>query len=225
MAFSSIKATAKGGKDFEIAPAGVHFAICTQIVHVGLQRSPTGKFGDKEEVYLQFELPDIRHKYTKDGKEIDAPAVVRRKFGLSLSEKSHLRPFLEAWRGKPFTSEELEGFEIAALAGKVCQLQVIHEASGDGKKTYANIAGAFGLVKEQREGLVANPKRADPWGEVIVYSPNDTSASGRETYQKLPEWLREIIDRRVIPQDKTAAESVDQSSTTKAEDFNDDIPF
>lgn len=221
MGFASIKATAKGGKDFEIAPAGVHLAICTQIIHVGYQ--PGGKFGDKNEVYLQFELPDIRVKWVKDGVEKEGPAIVRRKFGLSLSEKSHLRPFLESWRGRPFTKEEEDGFEITSVLGKLCQLSIIHEASGDGKKTYANISGAFGLIKDQKEALAANPDRAKPWGELLVYS---VDAHDQAIYDKLPEWQRKLIDVGLSKKDKAEYDQTPASTgSVGKEDFNDDIPF
>lgn len=214
MAFASIKASAKGGKDFELVPAGVHFAICTQIVHVGVQPAFNSNYPDKDEVWLQFEVPDVRVKWQKNGQEHEGPAIVRRKFTLSLSEKSNLRPFLESWRGKAFTKEEEDGFEITALVGKCCQLSVIHEASKDGKKTYANINGAFGLIKEQRDALQLNPARAQPQGEFVVYSPN---SHDQAIYDALPEWQRNLIDNRV------------QTSSTKttpgSQDFDDEIPF
>lgn len=194
MAFPSIKAKEKGGKDFELVPPGVHFAICTQVVHVGVQKAFNPKYPDKDEVWLQFEIPDVRVKWTRDGTEHEGPAIVRRKFSLSLSEKSNLRPFLENWRGKPFTPEELDGFEITSLIGKVCQLSIVHEASSDGKKTYANISGAFGIIKEQKDALQANPARGKPSGPLVVYTPE---AHDQAVYDALPEWQRKLIEQRV----------------------------
>lgn len=219
MAFASIKASAKGGKDFELVPPGVHLAICTKIVHVGYQKAFNPKYADKNEVWLEFEIPDVRVKWMKDGEEKEGPAIVRRKFGLSLSEKSNLRPFLESWRGKPFTAEEEEGFEITALIGKICQLSIIHEASGDGKKTYANINGAFGLIREQKESLLKDPSRGKPSGALVVYS---VDAHDQEVYDNLPEWQQKLIQGRVKPKKD---EDFSQDTGTGAQDFNDDIPF
>lgn len=222
MAFASIKASAKGGKDFELVPPGVHLAICTKIVHVGLQQAYNPKHPDRNEVWLDFELPDQRVKWTKNGEEMEGPALIRRKFTLSLSEKSHLRPFLESWRGKPFTKEEEEGFEITALLGKLCQLSVIHEPSGDGKKTYANINGAFGLIKEQKDALIANPARAKPSGELVVYS---VDSHDQAIYDALPEWQRKVIDNRVQPKTEEDYSQDTKSNVGQSQDFNDDIPF
>lgn len=221
MAFPSIKASAKGGgKDFELIPAGVHFAICTQVVHVGKQAAYNPKYPDKDEVWLQFEIPDHTVEWEKNGKHMSGPGIIRRKFTLSLADKSLLRPFLESWRGKAFTAEEEEGFEITALVGKVCQLSVIHEASKDGKKMYANINGAFQLIKEQKESLQTNPGRGKPQGPLVVYTPE---AHDQTVYESLPEWQRKLIDGR-IKSERTPGADDDKVSTAK-DDFDDDIPF
>jgi hypothetical protein len=73
------------------------------------------------------------------------PHMAVRQFGLSLSEQSHLRPFLEAWRGQKFTDEQLEGFDLEVLIGKPCQLQIIHTKKEG--VTYGNVQGAFPLGK------------------------------------------------------------------------------
>lgn len=221
MAFASIKASAKAGKDFDPVPAGVHFAICTQVIDLGLQPQ-SGKFPKpKHQVYLKFEIPDIEVTWEKDGEERTGPATIGRKFGLSLSDKSHLKPFLVSWRGKPFTATELEGFDITSVAGKVCQLNVVHEDKrAEGGKIYAKITNAFPLIKEQLAGLKANPGRAKPSQDLLVYSP---ASHDQAMWDRLPEWLQKAIDERV--KEEQAAEDVSQAPTKGAEDFDDDIPF
>lgn len=51
----------------------------------------------------------------------------------SLSEKANLRKHLEAWRGKKFTPEELEGFSLTNILGAPCMLSVIHSDQGKAK--------------------------------------------------------------------------------------------
>lgn len=223
MAFAPIKASAKGGKDFDPVPAGVHLAICTWVIDLGWQPQ-TGKFpAPKHQVYLKFEIPDHQVTWTKDGQEHTGPGTIGRKFGLSLSEKSHLRPFLVGWRGKEFTAEELEGFDIGSVIGKVCQLNVIHEKGEKDGKTYARIAGAFALVKEQKAALAANPARAKPSSEMLVYSPE---AHDSGIYDQLPEWIQKMLEDRVDDPAMTASErGIDQMPGKATEDFDDDIPF
>jgi hypothetical protein len=224
MAFASIKAKVGGGKDFDPIPAGIHLAICTQVVDLGWQPG-SGKYPrPKHQVYLKFEIPGHVVEWEKDGKRMSGPGTIGRKFGLSLSDKGHLRPFLVGWRGKQFTAEEEEGFEITSVIGKVCQLNVIHEQGESNGKTYAKIASAFGLVKEQKEALAKDPSRAKPQGDLIVYSPE---AHDQAMFDKLPEWMQEVINGRVDDPNTKAADDFDQTATTSSttEDFNDDIPF
>lgn len=225
MAFASIKASAKGGKDFEPVPQGVHLAICVNVIDLGWQPQ-TGKFPKpKHQVYFKFEIPDVQTTWTKDGEEKTGPATIGRKFGLSLSDKSHLKPFLVSWRGKPFTSEELEAFDVTSVIGKICQLSVVHEEGEvDGrKKIFARISGAFPLVKEQKEALAKNPARSKPSTELLVYSPE---AHDQAIYDALPEWMQDAIEKRVEdPNAITDAHTGSQVPAGKAEDFDDDIPF
>lgn len=223
MAFASIKASAKGGKDFEPVPQGVHLAICVNVIDLGWQAG-SGKYPKpKRQVYFKFEIPDVQVSWTKDGEDKTGPATIGRKFGLSLSDKSHLKPFLVSWRGKPFTSDELEAFDVTSVIGKLCQLSVVHEEGDvDGrKKIFARISGAFPLIKEQKEALIKNPARAKPSTELLVYSPE---AHDDDIFEKLPEWMQETIEKRV--EDPNAAtDTQSQVPAGKAEDFDDDIPF
>jgi hypothetical protein len=221
MAFASIKASAKAGKDFEPIPAGVHMAICVQVIDLGLQPQ-TGKYPKpKHQVYIKFEIPGVQVTWEKDGEEKTGPGTIGRTFGLSISEKSHLRPFLEGWRGKPFTAEEEAGFEITSILGKLCQLSIIHEQGEKTGKTYAKIQGAFALIDLQKADLKMHPEKAKPSQELIAYSPE---SHDQAIWDKLPEWVQKKIDDRVQPKDGyDGTES--QAASAATEDFNDDIPF
>lgn len=71
------------------------------------------------------------------------PLLVNRRFTLSLAESSNLRPFLEMWRGKKFTTDELHGFDVEKLIGAPAYIQVSHNTKGD--RTYANVDAALRL--------------------------------------------------------------------------------
>lgn len=142
-------------REWTQTPEGLHQAVCIDVVDLGLVKT---EWGEKPKVRLVFQVG----LFNEDGTEIlntdtDPPArfQVRRDFGLSLSEKSLLRPFLESWRGKKFTKEELEGFDLDKLLGVNCQLQIIHNVTEAGK-TYANIQAVVpvgrGMEVLQSEG-------------------------------------------------------------------------
>jgi hypothetical protein len=215
----AIKAQAGGGKDFELVPAGAHFAICDKVVYLGFQRTEyEGKQKILPKVWLGFQIPDIQHGYEKDGKKLSGPAVIGRKFTLNIGEQSHLGPFLTNWRGRGFSEDEVaNGFDVEKLAGKLCQLGVVHEVGRNGK-TYANITSAGSLIKDTLDAIKNGTRKADPQGDVLVYNADEHD---QRVYEKLPEFLRKQIDSRVTENDPPAGVRTSAGS----QDFDDDIPF
>lgn len=201
-----------GGKDFKRVPPGCHFAICNMVVDMGIQESSyQGKAKTQHKVYIRWETPDERTTWEKDGKESEGPCSIGATYTLSLSEKANLRKVLENWRGKPFTADELKGFDITTIAGKCCQIMVQHETSGD--KTYANVTGVMGTSRDQKD----RAGKAKSEVGVTVFSIGESTD---EVFEKLPQWLREKIEGRVRPQTPT-----NTSAQAPAGDFDDDIPF
>ena len=78
-----------------------------------------------EKGQINFELPNLTKEF-KPG-EGQKPFSIGKEYTLSLSSKSNLYKDLVSWRGKPFTEEELEGFDLSKLLGKPCQIQIIHK--------------------------------------------------------------------------------------------------
>lgn len=207
----AIMAADNGGKDFKKVPPGCHFAICNMVVDLGIQESSyKGESKSQHKVYLRWEVPDERVTYEKEGHEVEAPCSIGAMYTLSLSEKANLRKVLENWRGKPFTPEELTGFDITSVAGRCCQIMVQHQDSGG--KTYANITGVMGVSRDQKE----RAKTAKSEVGVLVYSLDAPDTN----WDSLPKWLQEKIEGRVMPQTARHA-----SAAAPAGDFDDDIPF
>lgn len=208
----AIIAEEKGGKDFKKVPAGCHFAICNMVVDLGVQENSfKGQAKHQHQVYIRWEVPDERVIYEKDGKEIEGPCSIGSTYTLSLSEKANLRKVLENWRGQPFTSAELRGFDITRIAGTCCQIMVQHKTSGD--KTYANITGVMGLSREQRE----RARQARSEVGVLIYSLDEPD---QETFERLPNWIKEKLETRIPPASLHKA-----NEAAPAGDFDDDIPF
>lgn len=130
-------------------PEGLHCAVCCDVVDLGEVQT---EWGMKNRVRLIFQLAIFKEDGVEEelNHDFDPPRrfEVRRDFGLSLSEKSALRPFLESWRAKRFSPAELEGFDLERLVGVSCQLQLIHNITEQGK-TFANIQAAVPLGRGQ----------------------------------------------------------------------------
>lgn len=158
--------------------AGTFTARCIGLIDLGTQASTfEGETKHAHKLLVQFELTD------PDNRRDDGSAhIVSKRFTASLHPKAALRGFLEAWRGRPFTPQELAGFHLKALLGLPCLLSLVHATKGD--RTYCNIAGAMKLPK----GMPA------PAGELEL-THFDLSAPDWVQFELLPERIRAQIEQ------------------------------
>lgn len=187
------------GSTFTPAPAGLHNAVCTAVVDLGMQATV---HGIKHLVLLSWELPDC---LMDDGR----PFVLSRKFGALLSKRGNLRPIVDSWRGKPLTAEEAQGFDIDKLLGKPCKLLIVHVNSADGR-TYANIQAVF-KPEPGQPTTAQNP--------LVFY---DMDAPDPVAKSKLPEWVQTLIDKAVVVRTPTPTNTAPESDKPA---FDDDLTF
>jgi hypothetical protein len=158
-----------------VIPAGTHVARCYGIIDLGTQYSEKfGRWANK--IMIQFELPaDL----TDDGR----PAIISKKYTLSLNDKASLRKDLESWLGRPVTAkEECEGFGLGSMLGAACLLSILHGENAE--KTYAYIAGVMSVP----EGMVV-PDAVNP---VVLY---DIDNGEDAVYARLPDWVKNLIQQ------------------------------
>lgn len=117
--------------EFTPHPEGQFASVCMDVIDHGWLQTD---FGHKHKVTIVFFAG--QYDGTKD-------LSVRRRFTASLHEKSNLRPFLEAWRGRPFTIEELGRFDLEHLLRAGALLQVVHAKTERG--VFANISSVMRL--------------------------------------------------------------------------------
>ena len=122
-------------RDYIPAPEGLHRAVCCDVTDLGVV---TSQWGTKRSVSVAWQIAvDM---------ENGSPFLVTKRYTASLHEKSNLRIDLESWCGKRLTEEQAEDMDIeAALMGKQCQLNIMHNTTGSG--TYANIKAIVPPVK------------------------------------------------------------------------------
>ncbi len=135
-----VTATAKGGS-FTPHPEGQFAARCVDVID----------FGEKVETY-PGKPERLVHKVglvyrTGEVNEQGEPIDVLREFTVSMYETANLRQFLEAWRGKTYTGDEVEaGAPLDKLCGVTALVTIEHKTSGQGR-TYANLKGIAPLPK------------------------------------------------------------------------------
>lgn len=199
-----------GSHDFKRAPAGSHIAICNLVAECGYQPGSQNFPTPKRKLYVRFEIPGERVEYsTPDGKQMEGPLTIGAWYTASMNAKATLRKHLEGWRGKAFTDQEAEVFDVASILGKPCMLTVIEVERGG--KTYSNITNIGKMPKGIEVGKTENP--------LIYY---DTTL-GEKELSALPDWLREKVEAQIIQSGRSPTESEARSDYEPFPD--DDIPF
>ena len=126
------------GQSFQPAPAGMHQAVCVDVVDLGVLKTTwQGVEKSRHKINVAWQIAEAR----EDGK----PFLVFKRYTLSLHEKSGLRKDLESWRGKPFTRDEEMGFDVEAVLGVNCLLNIVHRPVGE--KVHANVQNVNPLMK------------------------------------------------------------------------------
>lgn len=129
---------------------------------------------------------------------------IAREFTVSMGDKANLRKFLEQWRGKPYTPEQIDaGVPLHKLTNNHGLLTVAHKQSGKGR-TYANITACVGIPKQMAAAVTTYDD----------YVRDDYWNTKRKGYAE--EAARFRSDSAAAPQD-------DEFPDTIADD--DDLPF
>ena len=169
----SLIVTAKSGADIEPVPEGLHLAVCVGLYDVGTIHSEM--FGrDSRKCILQFEFPELPPLES-------GPRIMSRQFTMSLNAKAKLRAFLETWRGRKFTEQELAGFDLEKLLGAPCQLQVMHTVKEDGR-TSANITTA-----------IPAPKGIRPVASIKPYLFTVDALTAPVLPESMQQWIQDLV--------------------------------
>ena len=168
----------KTGTSIPPLDPGTYPATCCVVADLGRQATVfDGKERETDQLLLTWELPDER---VGIGDE-ERPRWLSQTFTASVNEKSKLRQWLKNWRGRDFTPQELEDFDLANVLGAPCVITVTQtEKNGS---VYSNIGGISKVMK----GMEVGP----PTKKVHF----DISDEGTWTaFADLPEWVRDKIN-------------------------------
>ena len=207
-----MKAYDKGGNDFQQAPAGTHIGRCIRLIDLGTHYNEMYKV-DRHQVYIGFELPNERMKWTDENKvEHEGPFMVSGFYTLSLSEKSKLRPLLASWRGRDFNEAELDGFEMKNILDKPCMLNIIHETKN--KKTKAVIAAIMPPMK--------GANIPDRENDLLFFSLEEYSST---EFEKVPKGMQKIVQESQEWTQIHGGTPTEPPNSNMTGGFEDDIPF
>ena len=111
--------------DFEVLEAGEHIGVCYKIIDAGT-REETWKDNPpkkRKSIFVTWEVPS---QPLADGR----PFSISKKYTASLNENATLYKDLVTWRGRPFSNEDLKGFDVSKMVGAPAMLHVEHTDEG-----------------------------------------------------------------------------------------------
>lgn len=202
------------GGDFEQVPEGVYQARCYQLVDLGTQ---TSQFGEAKKIQVGWELFG---ETRKDG----SPFVISSRYTASLNNKATLFKDLQAWRGKPFTEEELAAFDLQKIVGVPCQIQIQHKANADGTRTFANISALMSIPKGMTVPELTLDKQVLDLDEFDAAAFNALSNRLKLTVQSTPEWEAHEAEWTALGAVPTKAETDDDPTSQAIKKMADKVP-
>jgi hypothetical protein len=164
-----------GTGGYEIAPEGSHRAVCIGLAMMGTHESTfEGEKKRQKKVRFFFEIPN-----ETEGNE---PYEVSKQFNFSWHKQSNLRPFINTWRGRAFSDDELNKFNIASVIGAPCALTIQHTVSATSGKTRPEVKTVTPLMK----GLA----KPTPTKTLFLY---DVEKHDQATFDMLPPVFQAMI--------------------------------
>ena len=154
------KGNSGGGGNRQLPEKGVHNAVCSKVFDLGMHPNTfdTSK-SDQQKCMLVFELEALIEDEASEyfGKRLLQHAELT----VSLNEKATLKRFLESWRKKEFTQQEIdEGFDIHKLVGVQCTLNIIHKTAKTSGKERAEVDAIMPALKN---APMMNPELPKNW--------------------------------------------------------------
>lgn len=159
----------------ELIPEDNYIATVYRIIYMGTVE--TEYMGEKKNTFqvdITWELNN-EMKVWKEGEEAK-PVVVSKTYTLSLGSKSNLRPIVEGIVGG-MSDAEAVNFDVDAILGKACLLNVTHGVADNGKE----------YLKLQTSKLMKGMEAPKPFNGQKILSFEKWN---EEMYQSLPEWMR-----------------------------------
>ena len=167
---------------FDPIEAGSYAGRCVQVIDLGTHMEQF-KWEEEEKpvrkIRLTFELPEELMTFKEE--KWPEPRMIGIDFAYSFHKKANLRKFLETWRGREFTPEELKGFDISKLLGVAGLVQVAQYTNNKWSMS-AKISTVWVMPK----GMTCAPQI----NESILYTPTEHNP---EVFARIAEWIQKII--------------------------------
>lgn len=215
----SMIAKDNGGMSIPPLEDGVYIAICSGLIDLGIQKNTFNEEGrPSRKMIIQWTI--LGETIDINGEQL--PRTMHKQYGFSIGSKSNLRKDLEAWRGRAFTDEELNGFDLKNILNVPCQMQIITKERV-GKSDVNNISGIMSLPKGNNIDKLNEE-------DLIFFDIEDSSTY--KNFEKVSKWIQEVIKQAENYESSGLKKYVEENVKEEVEDGeyitvddNEDLPF
>ena len=208
-------AKASGDSDRPLPEAGLQHGVLYSIIVLGTQET---KYMKKKKTQYKFnvawELPhQPKIEYEDNGQKILRPQCIFKSYVRSLYSKSNLAQDLAGWRGRGFSKDEENGFDVFTMLtpGVNALLQITHYENNNGEPR----AKYIGISK-----LMPGMVDVVPENAIVEYEPS----MGDNFPDGMPDWAKEAAAK--APEFGKGEEDFTEDTTNYELDGGDDpIPF
>lgn len=142
------------GQKFSPIDCGMYQFVCADIIDLGTHISTfDGKEKAQKKLALIFQLNEKRD----DGKRY----VFAREYTASITSKANLRKDLASWRGRDFTAEELDKFDVESVKGANGMINIIENHKPDG--SIGRKIGSVSPIVKGMQKIAAEPVEIPKW--------------------------------------------------------------
>lgn len=179
-------------KEFEALPEGQHLGVCYKIIDQGSRNETYPRDAEpnsdntkkRKTLIVTWEIPE--QKMT-DGR----PMSISKTYTASLNENATLYKDLVTWRGKSFTKEELDGFDLDKMIGAPANLEIEHNANGNARVKAIFKPDEFKKTETVNAGIIFD---LDVYCEEFSGDSTEQTKAMCDIYDGLPEWQQNLIE-------------------------------
>ena len=223
-------------KEFEALPEGNHLGVCYKIIDQGSRNETYPRDAEpnsentkkRKTINVTWEVPEQK---MADGR----PMSISKTYTASLNENATLYKDLVTWRGKSFTKEELEGFDLEKMIGAPADLEVEHSKDGKARIKAIFKPDNFKKTATINAGIIFD---LDIYCQEFSDDSTDETKAMCDIFDGLPEWQQNLIEESFELQAAKATGTsfeTDQPASSGLADLakdeptkevtEDDIPF
>ena len=179
-------------KEFEALPEGQHLGVCYKIIDQGSRNETYPRDAEpnsdntkkRKTLSVTWEIPEQK---MSDGR----PMSISKTYTASLNENATLYKDLVTWRGKSFSKEELDGFDLDKMIGAPANLEIEHNANGNARVKAIFKPDEFKKTETVNAGIIFD---LDVYCEEFSGDSTEQTKAMCDIYDGLPEWQQNLIE-------------------------------